>query len=137
MQNESGFTPNPNLVLIKPLKVEVKSAAGIDLPQGVIDKETKAARVGHVVEIGVAAAQTSYMHGIGVGDMVLFMRYAGDFLPSGGVEYIIARPDIVLGKLSKVPDYQINAARGSAEVWPSVAAPTNPKEAAPRIIRPQ
>jgi hypothetical protein len=69
-----------------------------------------------------------------MGDMVLLPRYAGDFLPIGDEMYVILKVDAIHGKMDKVPNYEIRAARSAEEVFPTNAPPSTPKEAAPRII---
>ncbi len=116
MENESGFTPTGDLVLIKPPVVERKTAAGIVIVESVAEKEQKAARIGMVIAMGDEASLHSRMKGVAVGDVVLFGRYAGDFLPVKGVEYIILRAENVLGPTKSTPDYMLNAAKTTMEV---------------------
>lgn len=117
MVNESGFTPNGDLVLVLPPKIEEKSAGGIVLPQITKDKEQQATRIGHVVAMGDDARLNPRMKDIEVGDMILFPRYVQDKLPVNGNLYFIMRAEQVLGKMDRLPDYEMNAARSSREVF--------------------
>lgn len=105
MENESGFTPNGDLVLVKPPVVERTSPGGIVLVEQVVEKEQKAARIGMVLAIGDDAAAHPRMKDVKVGDVVMFGRYAGDFLPVNGIEYIIMRAESILGPMRSTPDY--------------------------------
>jgi chaperonin GroES len=117
MQNESGFTPNGDLVLILPPPVEEKTAGGIVLPKTTQQAQGKATRIGQVIDMGDDAAMDSRMTGINIGDMVLFPRYVGDELPVNGVTYLIMRANSILGPITKLPDYQIGAAKSSMEAF--------------------
>ena len=135
MENKSGFHPNGDLVLLQPLPVAETTAGGIALTAKTREAEMRAARVANVVDFGPVASDHPRMQGIERGDTVLIMKYAGDFFQVEGEFYIIMRPDSVFGKITKMLDSQLNAARSSMEVWPSVEAPTNAKDAAPLIVR--
>jgi co-chaperonin GroES (HSP10) len=115
--NESGFTPNGDLVLVLPPKIVDKSPGGIVLPQATKDKEQQATRLGRVVAMGDDAREHPRMKGISEGDMVLFPRYVQDKLPVNGDLYFIMRADQVLGLMTKLPDYEMNAARSSTGVF--------------------
>lgn len=117
MKNESGFYPTGDLVLVRPLEVAETTDGGIVLSKVTIDKEGLAARIGHVVEMGNLARRDARMEGIEIGDMVLFARYSGDFWPVDGVKYIICRAALILGKVDKLPDYMLNAARSQIEMF--------------------
>ena len=117
MTNETGFNPTGDLVLIKPLKIEETTAGGIVLSKMTIDKEGVAAKIGHVVAMGSVARQDPRMEGIDIGDMIFFTRYSGDFMTFDGIKYVTTRCSQVLGKGSRLPDSELNAARGSLEVF--------------------
>lgn len=123
MKNESGFTPNGDLVLVLPPAVSEKSAGGIVFPESSKKKEEQATRIGRVVAMGDDAAAHPRMKGISVGDMVLFPRYVQDKLPVDGKLYFIMRDVQIMGKIERLPDYEIAAARDAIEMFPSIEPP--------------
>ncbi len=125
MTNDSGFTPNGDLVLIQPLEVGEKTPGGIVLADAAITRHQKAVRVGTVVAFGEEAHAIgrfgARMKDIEVGDQVLFTRYAAEELPVRGKTYFILRSENVMGKITKLPDYELGAARSTLEVFGSAA----------------
>src|SRR5262245_26988515 len=117
MKNESGFTPNGDLVLILPPPVEEKTAGGLILAKSTQMSEEKATKIGTVLDFGPEAGHHSRMRGVKRGDQVIFNRYAGEFLPVGGVMYLIMAAGQIYGPMTKTPDYQLNAAKSSHEVF--------------------
>lgn len=117
IKNESGFTPNGDLVLIKPPVVEKKTASGIVLVDAITEKEARAARVGVVIAMGDQATQHPRMKGVELGQQVYFGRYAGDFLPIEGVEYIVMRAENILGPIERAPDFGLHAAQTPAAAF--------------------
>ena len=117
MQNDSGFTPNGDLVLILPLGVDEFSKGGIAMPQTIREKQGRAARVGTVIDFGDVAAEHPRMKNIQRGDMVLFPRYAGDEWPVDGKMYLIMQAISINGKVTKLPDYLMNPAIPSLEAF--------------------
>lgn len=117
MVNDSGFTPNGDLVLILPLEVQEMTPGGIALPGTTREKEGRAARLGHVVAIGDDARNHPRMKGVEVGSMVLFPRYAGDELPTNGKTYLIMYDKSILGPMTKIPTYHIAAAISGREAF--------------------
>ena len=117
MENETGFTPNDDLVLVKPLVVDEVTPGGIVLAEQARSRHQKAARVGHVLAIGDTAAVHPRMKGITVGTQVLFARYAADELPINGIGYFTMRATAVMGPITKLPDYELGGARPSLEVF--------------------
>src|SRR5512144_3015535 len=111
MTNNSGFSPTGDLVLIKPLEIEEKTTGGIVLAEIARTRHQKAVRVGHVVAAGDEAWHATRfgerMKGIKVGDQVRFTRYAAAELPVGGVKYFILRSESIMGKIDKLPDYEL------------------------------
>jgi chaperonin GroES len=117
MQNESGFVPTGDLLVVRLRKVEEKTAGGIVLPGSVTDKHQLAETTGEVVAMGQTASAHPRMHGIIVGDSVLFPRYSGHHFPVDGVDYWIMEARSVLGKAEKLPDYLLKGAESSKEVF--------------------
>lgn len=116
-KNESGFTPNGDLVLVKPPVVEKKTASGIVLVDTTAEKEARAARVGVVLAAGDQAWSHPRMKGVELGMQVYFGRYAGDFLPIDGVDYIVMRAENILGPIEKAPDYGLHAAKAPMDAF--------------------
>ncbi len=117
MTNESGFVPTGDLVLVLPPKIEEKTVGGIVLPQTTFDKEQISCRIGVVIDMGKEAPLHPRMDGIGLGDKVLFPRYVQDKWIVGGDVYYIMRAEAIHGKVTKIPDYEMNAALPSAQVF--------------------
>ena len=117
MQNDSGFIPNGDLVLILPPPTDETTAGGIVLPKTVRDATGRATRIGTVIDYGELATEHPRMHNVSRGTMVLFPRYAGDELPVGGQKYLIMRAESILGPITKVPEYEIGAAKSSLEAF--------------------
>ncbi len=125
MTNDSGFTPNGDLVLIQPLKVDEMTPGGIALSESARLRHQKAVRVGHVVAFGDESKAVGRfgdrMKGIDVGDQVLFVRYGAEELNIEGQLYFVLRAEGVYGKITKLPDYELGAARSTLEVFGSAA----------------
>jgi chaperonin GroES len=117
MKNESGLMVTGNKVLVRPFKIEEKTVGGIILPQKSQEKEQMAQQMGTLVEIGEYAKSAPELHGIKVGDTVLFPRYQGQEFPIDGVRYWILRVDSILGKVTKLPDYVLRGAESSTDVF--------------------
>ncbi len=117
MTNDSGFVPTGDLVLIKPAEVAKKTSGGIVLPEITRAKEGQAARYGVIVAMGDQARNHPRMKDIAEGDTVLFPRYVQDTLTVNDVEWFIMRDQQVMGKITVVPDYSLNAARMSTETF--------------------
>jgi len=107
--NESGFEPTGDLVLVLPPKIETTTASGIAIPQSVIDKEQISCRVAVVIAMGEQAPLHPRMKGIEVGQKVLIPRYVQDRWVVGGDMYYILRAESVHGRVTKIPDYEMNA----------------------------
>ena len=117
VKNESGFIPTGELVLVRLRKVEEKTAGGIVIPDSVTDKHQMAETTGEVIAMGQNAAAHPRMHGIEVGDTVLFPRYSGNNFPVDGVNYWIMEARSILGKAEKLPDYLLKGADTTKEVF--------------------
>lgn len=117
MENESGFTPTGDMVLVKPIAVEQYTAGGLAIPQMAQERHQKAVRVGTVLCFGAEASESARMKGIGVGDMVLFAKYASDEFPVKGTVYFVMRATSVMGKVTKLPDYELGGAKSSLEAF--------------------
>ena len=117
MLNISGLTVTGDKVLVKPFKVEEKTAGGIVLPQVSQDKEQMAQQMGTLVEIAAGAKNAPELQGINVGDVVVFPRYQGAEFPIDGVRYWIMRASSILGKATRLPDYVLKGAESSMAVF--------------------
>ena len=106
MENKSGITPTGDLVLLLCPEVAPVSAGGIHIPEEARERQQRATRIGYLLGMGEVAAEHPRMQGLKMGDMLLIPRYAADFVPIDGVDYLLLRADSVLGKLDKMPDYQ-------------------------------
>ncbi len=115
--NDSGFTPNGDLVLILPPETDEFSKGGIVLPKTVREATGRATRVGRVIDFGDQASEHPRMKGIERGTMVLFPRYAGDELPIDGQRYLILRAESIHGPITKLPEYEIGAAKSSMDAF--------------------
>ena len=117
MKNESGLSPTADKILVLPIKVEEKTQGGIVLPKMAQEKEQFAQRVGTLLAVGPDAEGAPELSGVEIGDQILFARYSGDFFPVDGVDYIIMRVSDVVGKVTKLPDYMLQARKSSPEVF--------------------
>ena len=122
-QNRSGFTPTGDLLLVLADPVPKATAGGIELPDTVREAQGKATRTGIIVALGTLARQHPRLEGVTEGDRILFPRYAGDMLPIDDELYLIMRGESVLGPSTKPPNYQLNYARPSMEVFGSIELP--------------
>jgi co-chaperonin GroES (HSP10) len=131
IEDKSGITPTGDLVLMLCPPIAATTASGIHIPEEARERQMKATRVGYFLKMGEQAALDPRMHGIAFGDLCLIPRYAADFVPIGGVEYLLLRAASVLGKLESMPDYQFQKA---AEAPAKVFGVNQPPEAS-RIAR--
>jgi chaperonin GroES len=115
--NESGFIPTGDKVLVLVAKVENKTSGGIVLPDVAKDKEMNARRIGNLLAVAPDAEGAPELQGIELGDVVLFARYSGDDFPVDGIVYRIMRVTDILGKVTKLPDYVLEGAKSSVEVF--------------------
>jgi len=117
MLNDSGLMVTGDKVLVKPFKVQDKTAGGIIIPQASKDKEDMAQQMGYLVDIADGARDAEELRGIKLGDMVLFPRYQGAEFPVDGVRYWILRASSILGKATKIPDYVLKGAESSVTAF--------------------
>ncbi len=117
MQNESGLIVTGDKVLVKPWKVEEKTAGGIILAESTKEKEQMAQQIGQLVAIGPGAEKAKELIGISLGDAVVFPRYPGAEFFFDGERYWVMRVDSILGKLTKLPDYLLRGAESSLSVF--------------------
>jgi chaperonin GroES len=117
MLNQSGLKVTGDKVLVCPLKVQEKTSGGIILPEVTKAREELASQMGVLVDIGPHAEGRPELDGIGLGDVIFYPRYRGADFPVDGVRYWVMRVDEVLGKVTKLPDFVLNAAQSSAEVF--------------------
>jgi chaperonin GroES len=117
MQNDSGFKPTGDIIVVRLRKVEEKTSGGIVLPGSVTDKHQLAETTGQIVAMGQTASAHPRMFGIDVGDNVLFPRYSGHHFPMDGVDYWIMEAKSILGRADKLPDYLLKGADSTKEVF--------------------
>ncbi len=117
MTNDTGFNPTGDLVLMKPIEVKRTTTGGIELPEMALERHQKAVRVGTILAMGGAAGRDPRMQDIVVGDQVLFARYAADELPLNGVSYFVMRGSSVMGKITKLPDYELGGADSTVDTF--------------------
>ena len=115
--NQSGLMVTADKVLVKPLKVQEKTSGGIILPEVTKAREELASQMGVLVGWGDLAVGRPELDYIELGDVIFFPRYRGADFPVDGVRYWVMRVDEVLGKVTKLPDFVLNAAQSSAEVF--------------------
>jgi co-chaperonin GroES (HSP10) len=113
MKNEAGLRLTGPRVLIRPGKVEEKTAGGIVLAQVTQDAEERAATTGVLVDATEEAMKVSTMHGVEVGDTLFFARYAGDnvHFKRDGVTYRVINAADVVGVVEAEFDSQFKAAQ--------------------------
>ena len=92
--------PLDDRVVIEPLDPEEVTAGGIVLPDAAQEKPQR----GHVVAIGPGRLLDSGKRGdlsIGVGDQVIFGKYAGSEVEVDGKDLKIMRESDILAKVAK------------------------------------
>jgi chaperonin GroES len=92
--------PLDDRVVIEPLDPEEVTAGGIVLPDAAQEKPQR----GHVVAIGPGKLLDSGKRGelsIGVGDQVIFGKYAGSEVEVDGKDLKIMRESDILAKVAK------------------------------------
>jgi co-chaperonin GroES (HSP10) len=117
MKNESGLQVTGDKVLVRPMKFETKSAAGIIVVDQTKDREEMAQQMGWLVGIGPKALGEPELEGISLGDLVLFPRYQNQMFPVDGEMYWILRVSSILGKATRLPDSVFRGAEGSVQVF--------------------
>ena len=95
-----NLRPLDDRVVIEPLDPEEVTAGGIVLPDAAQEKPQR----GHVVAIGPGRLLDSGKRGdlsIGVGDQVIFGKYAGSEVEVDGKDLKIMRESDILAKVAK------------------------------------
>jgi chaperonin GroES len=92
MQNPSGINPTEFRVLVRPEKVEERTAGGIIIPDQTKDRDQYAVMKGTLIAMSpVAFSYAEWPEGTPLpkaGDMVLYEKYAGALVKGkDGVEY--------------------------------------------------
>jgi co-chaperonin GroES (HSP10) len=118
MENKSGITPTGDLVLLLCPPIADVTAGGIHIPDEAKERIQRATRIGYLLAAGSVAQAHPRLEGLGPGDMVILPRYAADFVPVDGVDYLLIRADAVLGKCDRMPDFQFQPKeKSTAEVF--------------------
>lgn len=105
LTNESGFYPIEDRVLVKLIEVETKSAGGIALPDMTVDAEDMAQIHGYYVAGGVEGHERMTKHGIEIGKLIVFSKYAGNvYTGKDGKRYRIMNAEDVIGTADSVFD---------------------------------
>lgn len=95
-----GIKPLAGYILVLPSESETKTASGILLPESTQEKPTQ----GEVVAIG---AELVFENGksvgcpVQVGDIVVYKKWGGDEIKSGGVEYKIVKFEDLMAVVEK------------------------------------
>jgi co-chaperonin GroES (HSP10) len=115
--NRSGLKVRGEFVLVLLPKVSKQSAGGILLPDQITDREMLAQQIGTIVDLGSGAADVLSEDGINVGDVVLFPRYNGQKYPIDDEVYWVMPEKSILGKAERMPNFGLNSAQSSVEVF--------------------
>lgn len=118
VEDKSGIMPTGDLVLMLCPPIAAVTASGIHIPEEARERQAKATRVGYFLKMGEEAAEHPRTKDLKFGDLCLIPRYAADFVPIDGVEYLLLRAASVLGTVTTMPDYQFQkAAKSTTEVF--------------------
>ncbi len=99
MVTKVSFLPLGERIVIKPMEQEEQTKGGIYLPDTAKEKPQE----GEVVAVGsgrVTDDGTKIPMELGVGDRVIYSKYAGTEYKDGDDEYLIMRESDVLAKIS-------------------------------------
>ncbi len=99
MVTKVSFVPLGERIVIKPMEQEEQAKGGIYLPDTAKEKPQE----GEVVAVGsgrVTDDGTKIPMELGVGDRVIYSKYAGTEYKDGDDEYLIMRESDVLAKIS-------------------------------------
>ncbi len=99
MVTKVSFVPLGERIVIKPMEQEEQTKGGIYLPDTAKEKPQE----GEVVAVGsgrVTDDGTKIPMELGVGDRVIYSKYAGTEYKDGDDEYLIMRESDVLAKIS-------------------------------------
>jgi chaperonin GroES len=102
--NKSGFVPIDLRVLVRPDKVETKTAGGIYIPPSTVESKEHAVDKGMLVAVGVNAwSEASRANGFvapRAGDRVAFAKYGGRLIEGvDGEKYRIMNDEDVIAVL--------------------------------------
>lgn len=127
MENKSGIYPLGDRVLVKPEKLERKTAGGIELPDQVLEQHALAQSIGYVVALGPDCwidqvefnpdgsrrGYTGYTkQQVEVGDRIVFSKYAGVQVPGkDGDNYRVVRAKDLTSKCDPEIDFSDLRAR--------------------------
>lgn len=115
VKNESGFEPVGELILIRLIEVEEKSAGGIVLAQATRDNEALGLTTGMVMAFAPFAQEHIRAQTLSVGDLVVFAKYGGKLeVGRDGAKYRFIRPDDLQGRRTEAA----GAVVGSAAMSP-------------------
>lgn len=93
---KSALIPLGGNILVKPVKIEKFSVAGIVLPD-TVDKEKS--QQGEIIALGTGKLTSDgkkIAFNVKVGDIVLFKKYSPDEVEINGEEYLIMEEDAIL-----------------------------------------
>jgi chaperonin GroES len=76
-QNDAGLYPIEDRVLVKLIDSEEKTQGGIVIPKSTRDSEDMADIHGHLIAAGDEGMKIMASHGIDIGALVVFAKYAG------------------------------------------------------------
>ncbi len=99
MVTKVSFLPLGERIVIKPMEQEEQTKGGIYLPDTAKEKPQE----GEVVAVGsgrITDDGTKIPMELGVGDRVIYSKYAGTEYKDGDDEYLIMRESDVLAKIS-------------------------------------
>ncbi len=99
MVTKTTFTPLGERIIIKPIEQEQTTRGGIYLPDTAKEKPQE----GEVIAVGPGRATDDGNRmpmELGVGDRVIYSKFAGTEYKDGDDEYLIMRESDVLAKIS-------------------------------------
>ena len=99
MVTKTTFTPLGERIIIKPIEQEQTTRGGIYLPDTAKEKPQE----GEVIAVGPGRATDEGNRmpmELGVGDRVIYSKFAGTEYKDGDDEYLIMRASDVLAKIS-------------------------------------
>ena len=103
--NDAGLWPIEDRVLLRLIEIEEKSAGGIVIPKQTQDNENMADIHGYFVAAGDEGLATMERHGIKVGDLVVYAKYAGlVYIGKDGLRYRIMNAADVIAKSEGIYD---------------------------------
>lgn len=110
MSNSAGLYPLEDRVLVRLIDMEEKTSGGIVLARQTQDNENMADIHGYLVAGGEEGMAIMEKHGVRVGDLVVFAKYAGlVYIGEDGERYRIMNAGDVVAKSSGVFDKSLRA----------------------------